>query len=109
MAGVQAYRRRAAATERMVDAAVAAVKAEQRAAFAEAKRAHAEREATRRIYTREELLGAGFIHDGHRWRTVVRVNKTTVSVDSSHSWVDRIAFKNVHGVQQPLADLQGDR
>lgn len=101
--GVQAFRRRAAATEREIDAAVAEVKAERRAEFAAAKQAHADREAARRRYTREEVVGAGFVHDGHRWRKVVRVNTTTVSVESGYSWVDKIPFDKVHGVQQPLA------
>ncbi|MEV4737153.1 MULTISPECIES: hypothetical protein [unclassified Microbacterium] len=100
--GVQAYRRRAAATEREIDAAVAAVKAERRAGLAAARAEHAEREASRRRFTREDIEGAGFVHDGYQWRKVVRVNKTTVSVASGYSWVDRIKFKDVHGVQQPI-------
>lgn len=103
--GVQAYRRRAAATERMVDAAVAEVKAERRAELAAAKQAHAEAEAARRRYTRDDIEGAGFVHDGHRWRKVVRVNKATVSVESGYSWVDHVKFKDVHGIQQPLVEL----
>lgn len=100
--GVQAYRRRAAAVEREIDAAVAAVNAERRAEHDKAKAAHAEREASRRRFTRDEIDGAGLIHDGYRWRKVVRVNKATVSVESGYSWLDRIKFKDVHGVQQPL-------
>jgi hypothetical protein len=105
--GVQAYRRRAAATERMVDAAVAEVKAEQRAEFAAAKQAHADREATRRRYTRDDVEGAGFVHDGHAWRKVVRVNKISVSVETGHSWVDKIPFKSIHGAQMPLEGTEG--
>lgn len=104
--GVQAYRRRAAATERMVDAAVASVRAERHAEMDAARAAYAEREATRRRYTRDDIAGAGFIHDGHGWRKVVRVNAQTVSVESGYSWVDRIKFKDVHGVQQPLAGVE---
>lgn len=100
--GVQAYRRRAAATERMVDAAVAEVKAERRAAWDEAKRKRAAAEAARRRFTRDEIVGAGFVHDGRAWRKVVRVNTKTVSVESGYSWVDKIPFDKVHGVQQPL-------
>lgn len=105
--GVQAYRRRAAAVEAEIDAAVAAVKAERRDEHAAAKAAHAEREANRRRFTRDEIDGAGFIHDGYRWRKVVRVNKTTVSVENAqipHWEPDRIPFEKVHAVQQPLAD-----
>lgn len=98
----RAYRARAKATEASIDAAVAEVKAQSRAEFAAAKQRAAEREAARRRYTREDIEGAGFVHDGHRWRVVVRVNKATVSVDSGYSWVDHVKFKDVHGVQQPL-------
>lgn len=105
MSGVQAFRRRAAATERMVDAAVAEVKAEQRAKFDAARAAHKEREANRRRFTRDEIVGAGFIHDGHSWRKVVRVNAKTVSVESGYSWVDKITFDKVHGVQMPLEGI----
>lgn len=104
--GVQAYRRRAAATERMIDAAVAEARAERAAEYAAAKQEHAERESARRRYAREDIEGAGFIHDGHRWRVVVRVNAQTVSVDSGYSWVDRIKFKDVHGVQKPLVSVE---
>lgn len=103
--GVQAYRRRAAATERMVDAAVAAVKAEQRAAWDAQKRAAAEHEAARRRFTRDEIVGAGFVHDGHSWRKVVRVNAKTVSVVNAlmpHWEPERIKFDKVHGVQMPM-------
>lgn len=100
--GVQAFRRRAAATEREIDAAVAAVRAERRAEHEAAVAAYAEREAARRRYTRDEIDGAGFVHDGHRWRKVVRVNAKTVSVESGYSWVDKIAFDKVHGVQMPM-------
>lgn len=100
--GVQAYRRRAAATERMVDAAVAEVKAERRAAWDAAKVERAAREAARRMFARDEIVGAGFVHDGHSWRKVVRVNKQTVSVETGYSWVDKIPFGKIHGVQQPI-------
>lgn len=103
--GVQAYRRRAAATERDIDAAVAAVKSEQRAEFEAAKQAAREREAARHVFTRDDIVGAGFVHDGFQWRTVVSVNKTTVSVSTGYSWVDRIPFKKIHGVQQPLEEM----
>lgn len=83
----------------MVDAAVAAVKAERAAEFEKSKREHTATEANRRIYTREDIVGAGFIHDGHSWRKVVRVNKTTVSVETGYSWVDRVLFEKVRSVR----------
>ncbi len=62
-------------------------------------------EIDRRIYTRDEIVGAGFIHDGSSWRKVVRVNAKTVSVVNWHmpEWEpERIPFDKVHGVQKPL-------
>lgn len=103
MSGVQAYRRRAAETERTVDAAVAAVKAERSAEFEKSKREHAAREDGRRIYTREDIVGADFIHGGHSWRAVVRVNKATVSVETGYSWVDRIPFAKVRSVRSAVS------
>lgn len=103
--GVQAYRRRAAAVEREIDAAVAEVRAEQRAEWDAAKKERAEAEATRRRFTRDEIVGAGFVHDGYSWRKVVRVNAKTVSVVNgmmSHWEPERIKFDKVHGVQMPM-------
>jgi len=57
--------------------------------------------ATRERYTRDELVGADLIHDGSRWRVVVTVNKTTVSVATGYSWTDRIPFDRVHDVRHP--------
>lgn len=82
-----------------------AVKSERQAEFQAAKQAAREREESRKVFARDDILGAGFVHDGFRWRTVVTVNKTTVSVASGYSWVDRIPFKKIHGVQQPLAEM----
>ena len=45
--------------------------------------------------TREDILGARWVRTAGAWRKVVRVNKTTVSVDSGYSWVDRIDFSQV--------------
>lgn len=102
MTGVQAYRRRVAETERSVDAAVAAVKAERAAEFEKSKRERAAKEAARRIYTREDIVGSRFVYDGHSWRKVVSVNKGTVSAETGYSWGDRIPFAMVRGIQQAI-------
>ncbi|GAA1207394.1 hypothetical protein F6W70_13735 [Microbacterium maritypicum] len=102
MSGVQAFRRRAAEPERTVDAAVAAVKAERAAEFEASKREHAARETARRRFTREDVVGAAFIHDGFQWRTVVRVNKANVSVKTDYSWVDRAPFEKIHAVRMEV-------
>lgn len=62
-------------------------------------------EQERKRYTRDDILGAGFVHDGTSWRKVVRVNQKTVSVVNWQvpEWEpDRIPFDKIHGVQQPL-------
>jgi hypothetical protein len=80
MGGMQAYRRRAAATERMVDAAVAEVKAEQHASWEAQKAARREAEATRRRFTRDDLVDALLVRDIYGWARVVRVNERTITV-----------------------------
>lgn len=82
MTGMQAHRRRAAATERMVDAAVAEVKAERAADWAARAAAHREAEAARHRYTRDELVDALLVRDMYGWASVVRVNTTTVTVNA---------------------------
>lgn len=62
-------------------------------------------EHERKRFTRDDIKGAGFVHDGTSWRKVVRVNAKTVSVVNAHipEWEpDRIPFDKVHGVQMPM-------
>lgn len=80
--GMQAHRRRAAETERMVDAAVAEVKAEQHQSWEAQKAARREAESTRRRFTRDELTDALLVRDIYGWASVVRVNTTTVTVNA---------------------------
>ena len=100
-----AYRRRAADTERMVDAAVAEVRRERDAEWAASKQRVKDREASRRQFTRDEIAGAEFVHDGLSWRKVVRVNAKTVSVVNAHvpEWEpERIHFDKIRAVQGPI-------
>lgn len=82
MTGMQAHRRRAAETERMVDAAVAEVKAQQHQSWEAQKAARREAESTRRRFTRDELVDALLVRDMYGWASVVRVNTTTVTVNA---------------------------
>lgn len=59
----------------------------------------AERDRVR--LTREDIVGASWVHDGTSWRKVVRVNAKSVSVESGYSWTDRIEFDRIHQVRQP--------
>lgn len=102
----QAYRRRAADTERRVDDAVAIVKAEKDAAWAAAKAKRAEVLAARGTFTRDDIVGAGFIHDGISWRKVVKVNAKSVSVESGYSWVDRVPFGKIIAVRREVEQYQ---
>lgn len=53
----------------------------------------AERDRTR--LTRDDIAGATHVRISRSWHKVVRVNQTTVSVDSGYSWVDRYTFDKV--------------
>lgn len=53
----------------------------------------AERDRVR--LTRDDVVGATLVRTVHGWHRVVRVNKTTVSVDSGYSWVDRYEFDRI--------------
>lgn len=85
-----AYRARAAATERMVDEAVAEVNAERDAQRAAAKAATAIRN-TPIPFTDDEYTAARAVRTKLGWHKVVRVNAKSVSVESGYSWTDRIA------------------
>ena len=74
-----AYRARAAAAERSVDAAIAEAKATESAEQAERSAAYAER--TKPVpFTEMELRAARAIRTAYGWYRVVRVNTTTVTV-----------------------------
>lgn len=56
-------------------------------------------EAERVHFTRDDLAGAEFIHDGISWRQVRKVNAKTVSVETGYSWVDRVPFEKIRSVR----------
>lgn len=75
-----AYRARAASTERSVDEAMAEAKATKEAEQASMSAAYAER--TKAVpFTREDLEAARAIRTHYGWHRVIRVNKTTVTVN----------------------------
>lgn len=89
-----AYRRRAAATERSVDAAVAEV----RASEAEERAAAIARYKARIApvpYTPEELAAAVAVRTIVGWHRVVKVNAKTVTVETVHSWTDRYEISKI--------------
>ena len=89
-----AYRARAAATERSIDAALAELQAAEAAEAAERARVHAER--TKPVpFTPTELKSARAVRTVSGWYKVVRVNAKSVSVESGYSWVDRIPVANI--------------
>lgn len=85
-----AYRARAAATERMVDEAVASVKADQDAQFAAAKATTALAN-TPVPFTEEQYRAATAVRTKLGWHRVTKVNAKSVSVENGHSWTDRIS------------------
>ena len=84
-----AYRARAAATERMVDAAVAEVAAARTAEF-EAARAAAAEQRTPVPFSEEQYRAATAVRTKLGWRPVVKVNAKSVSVATGYSWTDRV-------------------
>jgi hypothetical protein len=60
----------------------------------------AERDRVR--LTREDVANATHVLISRTWRKVVRVNATTVSVETGYSWVDRYPFDQVLDVTVDL-------
>jgi hypothetical protein len=89
-----AYRARAAATERSVDAALAEVKAAKATEAAERAVTHAER-GKPVPFTQDELKAARAVRDAYGWHKVARVNAKTVSVETGYSWTDRIEITKI--------------
>lgn len=89
-----AYRARAAATERSIDAALTEVKAAKEAAQAEASAAYAIRTAPV-PFTPEELKTARAIRTTLGWHKVAKVNAKSVSVETGYSWTDRYAIDRI--------------
>ena len=89
-----AYRARAAATERSVDAALAEVKAAKEAEWAEALRANLA--LTKPVpFTPEELKAARAIRTSVGGHRVVKVNAKSVTVATGYSWNDRYTLEKV--------------
>lgn len=85
-----------------IEAEIAAWKrAEARRGREAARRATTERkaardaEAARVKLTGEDIAGARYVRNEFGWHRVVRVNKTTVSVETGYSWVDRLSFTKI--------------
>jgi len=89
-----AYRARAAATERMVDEAVASVKAERDAQFAASKSAAALKNAPV-PFTDDQYQAATAVRTKLGWYRVVKVNAKSVLVETGHSWTDRITRSKI--------------
>lgn len=88
-----AYRARAAATERSIDAAKAEVKATEEAE--QARRAAIYAERTKPVpFAREELQAARAVRTAYGWHRVIRVNTKTVTIDGDFGDY-RIPKKNI--------------
>jgi hypothetical protein len=75
-----AYRARAAATERSIDAALAEVKAAKTVQDREAAAEYAARISPAIPFTDEELKAARVVRTRYGWNRVIRVNTKTVTV-----------------------------
>lgn len=89
-----AYRARAAATERSIDEAAAAVKADKEALRVDASRAYFA--LTKPVpFTPEELNAARAVRTDAGWHKVVRVNPKSVTVETGYSWTDRYTLDKI--------------
>lgn len=102
-----------AATEREIAQTIVDQRADSQAEHQRAVAAYDARDAARRKFTREEIVGAVMVRSEiHGWRKVRRVNAKSVSVDSGYSWPDYIPFKDViavafkPGTEPPLTDAE---
>ena len=89
-----AYRARAAATERSVDASLAEVKAWEAEMLAKARARYEERNKPA-PFTPEELKAARAIRTAAGWHRVVKVNTKSVTVATGYSWNDRYTLEKV--------------
>ena len=89
-----AYRARAAATERSIDAAVEEVRANKETEQEALSAAYQAKNAPV-PFTTEELKAARAVRTDYGWHKVSRVNAKTVSVETGYSWTDRIAIEKV--------------
>ena len=93
-----AYRARAAATERSIDAAVAERKATEAKEQAELAAAHAERTKPA-PFTRDELLAARVARTAYGWHRIIRVNAKTVTISGDFGDY-RVPDKNILEVRK---------
>lgn len=84
-----------AAINATIDEAVAQIRQERDDQWAAAKATHAEHEATRHRFTRDEVAGARAVKDSNGWHRVVRVSAKSVTVETPYSWTDRIALDKI--------------
>jgi hypothetical protein len=89
-----AYRARAAATERSIDAALTEVKAAEEVERAERATAYAAKHDPI-PFSDEQLKAARAIRTDIGWHKVARVNTKTISVETGYSWTDKIAIEKV--------------
>lgn len=99
-----AYRRRQKALQDHINAAVAEITAEKRAA-AEAlkvrRREAVEAEKARPKLTAADVAGAVRVRDQFGWHRVVRVNAKSVTVVTPYTWTDRIPLAKILDVRGP--------
>lgn len=52
-------------------------------------------DAARIRLTRDDVKDAVLVRDQFGWHNVIRVNRTTVTVETGYSWTDRIPFDKI--------------
>lgn len=63
------------------------------------RKAEREKDAQRPRFTRSRVVGSTHVRDQFGWHRVVRVNSKTVTVETKHSWNERIPFDRVFAVR----------
>lgn len=64
-------------------------------------RAHQISDGTATNYTQADIAPGDQVSIGSQWRTVVRANKTTVSVDTGYSWTERARYSDIRDHRRP--------
>ena len=52
-------------------------------------------------YTQADIAPGDLVKLGSQWRTVVRANKTTVSVQTDYTWTDRARYSDIQDHRRP--------
>ena len=95
------YRRKDAATNRDIAAELARQQSENAARYKALRAVERAENAARRVFTRDDVLGATQVRTtlSDRWLPVVRVNWVSVTVAGLWPWSETVLFANILDVR----------